>query len=514
MELVSKEELLNSNIDSENGVINQKITLQTCPPFVTVRFITRTYPRHVPDTPFKVPSHLTRYGLSEIVNHLLGNTGEKGSRIVPFEFLIRYKNKKIFLRTSLANFYVLSQKWPEEIDTLEYIESQPAPRSVDQIPHDDWVSSIQHLKSTEDGLGKNEYLVTSCYDGKIRVIDAKSGAVFAVHRHSRPALSVDCRRVTMNPDDLIMISGGQNEKVHYYRFDSKRRKFEMKCLLTGHEAQVNSISINPSGSMVFTASADHTIQFWSMTQRALNIEDQYLRELEQKENEEGEPSLKRRKVEVQEQPSIEIMKGHQLGVNALAWKDNTQLFSGSDDHTILLWDIHSRQPISKLQGSKVVSSVSFNDELGVIISSHPDGAIRMWDPRSEDASAQVFRSHKGWVRSVDWSKKNGNTYQFISGADDNLVKMWDVRSAIPLHSFSHHKKTNEERELLKKELEEDKEWNQLDSLVRPLLNSKRARTNFKTLCVKYAQDSNTTIYSGSSDCSVKKHVINDINAAA
>uniref|UniRef100_A0A7S1KSZ3 NLE domain-containing protein n=1 Tax=Percolomonas cosmopolitus TaxID=63605 RepID=A0A7S1KSZ3_9EUKA len=506
-------ELPQSDLLAENE--QQKLTLHTCPPFVTVKFITRTHPHHTPETPFKIPSSLSRYGLSEIVNHLLGNEDRKS--IVPFEFLVRYKNKKIFLRTTLRNFYVLSQRWPEEIDTLEYIEAQPAPRSVDQIPHDDWLSHIVNLRRTEDGMGKRDYLVTSCYDGKIRVIDSQTGSVLGVHRHARAALAVDCRRITMVPDDLTVISGGQNEKVHYYRYDSERRKFEMKCLLTGHEAPVNAISINPSGSLVFTASTDRTIQYWSLTQKALNMDEHYMKILEEQQEDDDasniqEPASKKRKLQIIEQPSIDVFNGHTLGVNALAWKDNTQLFSGSDDHTILLWDIHSRQPVTKLQGSKVVSALSYNQELGVILSTHPDGAIRMWDPRAEDATAQVFRSHKGWVRSVDWARKPGLTYQFTSGADDNLIKIWDVRSAIPLHSFSHHKKSQEEKEEIKQQIEEDKKFREMDTLVRPMLHAKRARSNFKTMCVTYAQGSNSVIYSGSSDCTVKKHVIENKHA--
>jgi ribosome biogenesis protein YTM1 len=40
---------------------------------IRVRFVTKLPPHlRVPPTPFSVPSHLARYGLSEVINALLG----------------------------------------------------------------------------------------------------------------------------------------------------------------------------------------------------------------------------------------------------------------------------------------------------------------------------------------------------------------------------------------------------------------------------------------------------------
>lgn len=63
----------------------------------------------------------------------------------PFEFLIEHNEKRVFLRTSLKQFFVKHQIWPETDIILEYLEAEPAPKSVDSIPHDDWVSAIQYI---------------------------------------------------------------------------------------------------------------------------------------------------------------------------------------------------------------------------------------------------------------------------------------------------------------------------------------------------------------------------------
>ena len=62
---------------------------------VLVRFVCKTQDPEleVPDTALEVPQHLARFGLSEVVNALLGITDP-----VPFDFLVN----DVFLRTSLA----------------------------------------------------------------------------------------------------------------------------------------------------------------------------------------------------------------------------------------------------------------------------------------------------------------------------------------------------------------------------------------------------------------------------
>ncbi len=61
---------------------------------VQVRFVTKLE-QAVPDTPFSVPVRLTRYGLSGVVNHLLGQDPPR-----PYDFLIDSK----FLRTTLSKY--------------------------------------------------------------------------------------------------------------------------------------------------------------------------------------------------------------------------------------------------------------------------------------------------------------------------------------------------------------------------------------------------------------------------
>jgi ribosome biogenesis protein len=54
--------------------MENKLTKENFPKEIEIKFVTNTYPEKVTETPFKVPSELSRYGLSEIINHLLDHS--------------------------------------------------------------------------------------------------------------------------------------------------------------------------------------------------------------------------------------------------------------------------------------------------------------------------------------------------------------------------------------------------------------------------------------------------------
>jgi len=72
------------------------------------------------------------------------------------------------------------------------------------------------------------------------------------------------------------------------------------------------------------------------------------------------------------------------------------------------------------------------------MTSHVDRTVRVWDKRqSQSEVCQTFSSHKGWVSSVSCHPTNGGL--FLSGSYDNTLKLWDMRSTVPLHTLKSHK---------------------------------------------------------------------------
>ena len=73
----------------------------------------------------------------------------------------------------------------------------------------------------------------------------------------------------------------------------------------------------------------------------------------------------------------------------------------------------------------------------VLLTGHPDHLLRLWDTRQEGVAASAagtkrLKSHSEWVSAVSWSKSNENWV--LSAAHDGRIKLWDIRSSIPLHT--------------------------------------------------------------------------------
>lgn len=50
----------------------------------------------------------------------------------------------------------------------------------------------------------------------------------------------------------------------------------------------------------------------------------------------------------------------------------------------------------------------------------------------------AVNSHKAWISAVEWSLTE--PHMLATASHDGFVKMWDIRSTLPLHSVRAHKK--------------------------------------------------------------------------
>lgn len=96
---------------------------------VRVKFVTKIPSIRVTETPVAVPESLQRYGLSEVVNHLLGRDPP-----TPFDMLVMGR----FLRSSLASVMRKNVLSGEAVLEVEYL---PALRQPTEAEHADQVCS-------------------------------------------------------------------------------------------------------------------------------------------------------------------------------------------------------------------------------------------------------------------------------------------------------------------------------------------------------------------------------------
>ena len=432
---------------------------------VEVRFVTRLGKEfQVTDEPFSVPARLTRHGLSEIVNHLLGRVpdasadeedeGEmadeeekKKLRPIPFDFLISGE----FLRTSLRKHLTTrGVAVGEGIVTLEYTLALSKPDSKPPYPHGDWIDALctTVLPDGTDLCASGGYLCSvKLWDSGLT---GKSGLVCTMEKaHIGAAVKCLCG---IGPDNqqflrergvAAIASGGKDTFVKAWSLSSippaeaeenKRVRADVAAVFAGHQDAVECIDSSPDGSRLCSGSWDRTIRIWDSAflcdgTTEAEAAPSSKRRKDDDDEEEGEKD----KPETDRKEAVAVLEGHTSVVNTVQWPTHMQLISGGNDCALRLWDVIKGTNVSTIHSSRAVNRVAYSTENGLCASGHPDGIVRLWDPRSAHGSieAKTIRAHKGWVSAVAWHPSQ--TTVLLTASYDGSLKIWDLRASAAMH---------------------------------------------------------------------------------
>eukprot|EP01118_Nematostelium_gracile_P015489 TRINITY_DN6221_c0_g1_i1.p1 TRINITY_DN6221_c0_g1~~TRINITY_DN6221_c0_g1_i1.p1 ORF type:complete len:412 (-),score=115.34 TRINITY_DN6221_c0_g1_i1:20-1255(-) len=371
---------------------------------VEVRFVTQLDEFRVTETPFRVLLRFGRYGLSGVINHLLALEPPK-----PFDFLINGE----FLRTNLKDFLKERHLSLEETHVIEYLEALEEPKLEKDFKHDDWVSSVD---TSLDG-----YYLTGCYDSIARVWDAQGKCLINCNGHTGPITSI--KRIDYDIDGgIAFVTGSKDQTVRIWQAKFKG-DFANTFVGRGHEGAVASVSVCPNidSSVKFcSGSWDKSIKIWDSEEKQISLET----------------GKKKRKIESQDLAPLSTLDGHSQCVSCVEWIEENVILSGSWDHTLKRWDVEQSRNVDSLPTGKVIYGVSYQKDIKLVATAHADRAVRLWDLRSNDNSLvlKTLSSHKEWVSSVQWHPTKDNL--LVSGSHDNTVKVWDIRSVIPLFTLS------------------------------------------------------------------------------
>lgn len=391
---------------------------------IQVRFVTKLPEElRVASTPFSLPAHLTRYGLSEVINALLGL--EKPQ---PFDFLVDGE----LLRTSLEQLLLTNNISAESILNVEYAYAVGPPKRGKSHEHNDWVSAI---------TGRHpRFIATGSYDTFIRIWGADGSVVQSLEGHGDAISSLEASLLT-GDEKWKLISGSKDHTVRVWQLSLTSYQEAMKDAITldrpvkvlkGHSSSVQCVASNRSGTAVSSGSWDCSIKLWNISE------------------EENGDSLtvhtKKRKLDASSEAqelevgAITTLEGHTQCVSAVSWGERDSIVSTSWDQSIRSWDVETNINTETLVGTKALHCLSVGgDNMALFAAGGADPVLRIWDPRMPGTYTPIFQlsSHKAWITACKWHRHS--RHHILSGSHDGSIKLWDLRSKIPLQTIDAHK---------------------------------------------------------------------------
>ncbi|KAJ3097457.1 WD repeat-containing protein 12 [Phlyctochytrium planicorne] len=389
-----------------------------------VRFRTRSPQYAVPDTAILIPTNLRRFGLSEVINHLLG-TSENPT---PFDFIIDGK----FLRTTLEKYIEDSGASAESILEIEYVESTLPPKPSNTLEHEDWVSDIA-------GPRICSYLATGCYDGYARIWSNDGRKVATIDGHEGPVKRVEWAQVD---GSWYLLTAGEDGRILGTEWDGTTRTTSSKFECVPHEGSADALGVNKTSSLFATGSWDQSIR---LHQTSVDEAEEDEADFEQVS------STKRKRLNNKSVPvkkPIMTLNGHSGGVSSVLFSrhDENELFSGSWDHSLRIWDVIANKNTSALPCECVILDIAQSQHSNLIASGHTDDKVRFWDPRDQKGLVVKLKlsSHNGFTSAISWSPTE--SFKVASASHDGTVKVWDMRSTTPLHTIKAKKGQGKGRE--------------------------------------------------------------------
>ena len=408
---------------------------------------TKSHPRYVvAPTPMAIPGKLTRYGLSEVVNHLIQNRGtlddddfedeeEDDAAMrnafvasnIPFDFFVDGN----LLRTSIAKMAKRLGKSAEQTLIIEYVPAQMPPEEKKTEQKKEWISSTC-------GNWKKA-MVAGCYDGTVYVHGNDGKEIERLNGHEG---YVTC--VTLAPPaaktqkGCVVVAGGSDCTARVFRLDENGRKTsETHKVFRGHEMQVNCVAStttrasnedNEGGGddgensvrLFCTGSDDSTVKLWDLDGGMDSEEDasEKKKRDEEKENndnnDDNNNKNNKRKVDdekIQNNQSGSAMltlEGHTERVTGCAFENPRSLWTCSWDKSIRNWDVETGETRESFIGTDTSArtclalrrrtddlDMSGTESMCVIAHGGTDNIVRVWDPREGNSSGgtMLLRGH-------------------------------------------------------------------------------------------------------------------------
>ena len=464
------------------------------------RFITDHEEYRISDAPFAIPAKLGRSGLSEVINHLLGNEGDS---IVSFDFCI----KDILVRVPLHRFLTANNISTEDIVQIEYMPASTLSDEKQTIDAPAWVGCLDCRSAGQ--------VLAGCYDGSVELLNANSKTVqHKLQAHADPVRSIASWAHTAagsrwSTSGLAFATGSKDQTVKCWSVTAAAESgakgknsgkkmaaapaavsVQLVATLKGHTNSVEAVEHWESRGLLLSGDWAGNLMAWNVRKVFAGDVDGDANETRESDADEPQAGSRKRLKQrdghagtapyhVRTPSAVFTLKAHAQSVSAIQVAEDSdagsaRVFTCSWDHGLKVWDMDRQDVVAVYtSGSKICTSMHYNHHTSLVGTSHSDGKLRLWDVRqnhSSDSATSCQSIVNGgtassgspqWVSQLRWHPSKSMVFGCTDYA--GVLRVWDIRSTkVPMGQADTH--------------------------------------DGKALCLDWAD---TTVFSGGSDCVVQ-----------
>lgn len=293
--------------------------------------------------------------------------------------------------------------------------------------------SVRAIAFTPNG----HHLISGSSDQTLRLWNVQTGQIEATFQPGGESFSRSCERdsksttahagtiwsICVSRDGRYLVSGGSDRVVRLWDLSSR----QLIHTLEGHQGWIWSVDISPDSRWVASASDDCTVALWD---RQTGLPVHWFRGHTQAVR------AVRFYTSLQPRGDADLTSAHDAVDLPSLPQSDLRLVSGSDDRTLRIWQVHSRQALKPLVGhDSAVWAIAISPDGAVLASGSTDPSIRLWCLR-RDERLHTLQGSANWVLSVAAHASNP---LLASGGVDSSVRLWHAHTGHLVACLSGHR---------------------------------------------------------------------------